>query len=56
MSTEEKKEVPIQRLPTMGSPMSNRGARWKPRITVSDHDLRALQKTIQKADKKKNSR
>jgi hypothetical protein len=47
--SEEINGVKIQRLPTIGQPMSIKGSRWKSRITASDKDLRALKDTIKAA-------
>lgn len=47
----DQKKVKVQKLPTIGRPLSLKGSRWKSRLTVNQEDLRALKATIKANEK-----
>lgn len=53
MEHDEINGVKIQRLPTYGQPMTVKNSKWRPQLTASGADLRALRDTIKASEKRK---
>jgi hypothetical protein len=47
--------IKIKKIRTIGKPLSLKAAKWKPVLTVSSEDLKALKRTIRAAEKKENN-